>query len=124
MLASHALVLVGTPINRVLRSIRDTRSKRYQLLRGFFRGLSDSEEEGSAQPRLHSVWLAPGTQAIGCTLEEFNLEEIGCEVSAIRRRGIKAVEPAADTRLEEGDVVVLLGRAEAVAVAEERLLRG
>jgi len=124
MLASHALVLVGTPINRVLRSIRDTRGKRYRLLRGFFRGLSDSEEEGAGQPRLHSVWLAPGSLAIGCTLEEFHLEEIGCEVSAIRRRGIKAVEPAAETRLEEGDVVVLLGRAEAVAVAEERLLRG
>ncbi len=124
MLASHALVLVGTPINRVLRSIRDTRGRRYRLLRGFFRGLSDSEEEGAGQPRLHSVWLAPGSLATGRTLEEFHLEEIGCEVSAIRRRGIKAVEPAPETRLEEGDVVVLLGRAEAVAVAEERLLRG
>ncbi|OQA34051.1 MAG: Glutathione-regulated potassium-efflux system protein KefC [Betaproteobacteria bacterium ADurb.Bin341] len=124
MLASHALVLVGIPINRVLRSIRDTRGKRYRLLRGFFRGLSDSEEEGSSQPRLHSVWLEAGSLAIGCTLEEFNLDEIGCEVSAIRRRGVKAVEPAADMRLEEGDVVVLLGQAEAVAVAEERLLRG
>ncbi|MBL8427547.1 MAG: cation:proton antiporter, partial [Dechloromonas sp.] len=41
MLASHALVLVGVPINRVLKRIRQTRSKRYSLLRGFYRGISD-----------------------------------------------------------------------------------
>ncbi len=35
MLASHALVLVGVPINRVLKRIRQTRSQRYRLLRGF-----------------------------------------------------------------------------------------
>lgn len=124
MLASHALVLIGMPINRVLRRIRDTRGQRYKLLRGYFRGLSDSDEEIGDQPCLHSVWLAPGSLAIGCTLEEFDLDEIGCEVSAIRRRGIKALEPAPDTRLQEGDVLVLLGLPEAIAVAEERLLRG
>lgn len=124
MLASHALVLVGIPINRVLRRIRDTRMRRYRLLRGFYRGLSDSEEEVAGQPCLHSVWLVPGSVGIGSTLAEFDLEHIGCEVSAIRRRGIKALEPAAETRLEEGDVLVLLGQPEAVAVAEERLLRG
>lgn len=124
MIASHALILVGIPINRVLRRIRDTRGERYRLLRGFFRGASDSEEESAGQPQLHSVWLAPGSLAIGCTLDEFDLEEIGCEVSAIRRRGIKALEPSEDTRLEEGDVLVLLGQPEAIAVAEERLLRG
>lgn len=124
MLASHALVLVGIPINRVLRRIRDTRMRRYRLLRGFYRGLSDNEGEIAGQPCLHSVWLAPGSIGIGKTLEEFDLEEISCEVSAIRRRGIRALEPAAETRLEEGDVLVLLGQPEAVAVAEERLLRG
>ena len=125
MLSSHALVLLGMPLNRVLRRIRDTRIQRYRLLRGFFHGLSDNEEESSGQLlRLHSVWLAPGSHAIGCTLAELALAATGCEVSAIRRRGIKAVEPAPETRLEEGDVVVVLGRPEEIAVAEERLLRG
>jgi CPA2 family monovalent cation:H+ antiporter-2 len=64
---------------------------------------------------------APGSHRP--TLDELDLDELGCEVSAIRRRGIRAVEPAPETRLEEGDVVVLLGDPEAIAAAEERLLK-
>ncbi len=123
MLASHALVLVGVPINRVLKRIRQARSERYRLLRGFFHGLSDRDEDEENQPRLHSIWLTPGARAIGKTLAELDLEGLGCEVSAIRRRGIRAVEPAPETQLEEGDVVVVLGAPEAVSAAEERLLQ-
>jgi CPA2 family monovalent cation:H+ antiporter-2 len=123
MLASHALVLVGVPINRVLKRIRQARSERYRLLRGFFHGLSDRDEDEETQPRLHSIWLTPGASAIGKTLANLNLEGLGCEVSAIRRRGIRAVEPAPETQLEEGDVVVVLGAPEAVSAAEERLLQ-
>jgi monovalent cation:H+ antiporter-2, CPA2 family len=123
MLASHALVLVGVPINRVLKRIRIIRSQRYRLLRGFYRGFSDRDEDEDQQPRLHSVWLTAGAASIGQTLSELDLEGLGCEVSAIRRRGIRAVEPAPETRLEEGDVVVVLGDPEAVTAAEERLLK-
>jgi CPA2 family monovalent cation:H+ antiporter-2 len=123
MLSSHALVLVGIPLNRVLRRIRDTRMRRYHLLRGFFHGLSDTDEESGNQLRLHSVWLEPGSRGIGKRLGDFNLAAAGCEISSIRRRGITGVEPAPETVLEEGDVVVLLGKPEALAVGEERLLR-
>jgi len=125
MLASHALVLLGIPINRVLRRIRQTRVQRYSLLRGFYRGMSDSDrdEPDEYQPRLHSVLLTPGAAAIGCTLAELDLIRFGCEVSAIRRRGIRAVEPAPETRLREGDVVVMLGDSEAISAAEERLFQ-
>ena len=125
MLASHALVLVGVPINRVLKRIRQIRGQRYSLLRGFYRGMSDRDNEDDDEahlPRLHSVLLEPGAAAIGRTLDELNLESLACEVSAIRRRGIRALEPAPETRLLEGDVVVLLGLPEAITAAEERLL--
>jgi CPA2 family monovalent cation:H+ antiporter-2 len=123
MLASHALVLVGVPLNRVLRRIREARSQRYRLLRGFFHGMTDRDEEEESQPRLHSVWLTKGASAIGQTLAEVGLERLGCEVSAIRRRGIRAVEPAPETLLQEGDVVVVLGDPEAVSAAEQRLIK-
>ncbi|MBK7899195.1 MAG: cation:proton antiporter [Azonexus sp.] len=124
MLASHALVLVGVPLNRVLKRVRLARSQRYKLLRGFFHGLSDRDEDDSGQPRLHSVWLGKGAAAIGRPLADLDLAALGCEVSAIRRRGIRAVEPDLAMTLEEGDVVVLLGVPEVLDAAEERLLRG
>ncbi|MDD2742595.1 MAG: monovalent cation:proton antiporter-2 (CPA2) family protein [Rhodocyclaceae bacterium] len=125
MLASHALVLVGIPINRVLKRIRQTRAQRYSLLRGYYRGATDRDwdEVEERQLRLHSIWLTPGAAAIGKILGDIYLEQLGCEVSAIRRRGIRAVEPSPETLLEEGDVIVVLGDIEAVAAAEERLLQ-
>lgn len=124
MLASHALVLVGVPINRVLRRVRAARAQRYRFLRGFFHGQSDRDDDDDGQPRLHSVWLAMGAAGIGRTLGELGLDALGCEVTAIRRRGIRAVEPAPETRLDESDVVVVLGGPEAVSAAEQRLLKG
>ena len=126
MLASHALVLLGVPLNRVLKRIRQTRSRTLQPVARLLSRPSDhdrDEMDEHQQPRLHSVHLAPGAGAIGQTLDDLDLERFGCEVSAIRRRGIRAVEPAPETHLEEGDVVVLLGDPEAITAAEERLLQ-
>jgi CPA2 family monovalent cation:H+ antiporter-2 len=126
MLASHALVLIGVPINRVLKRVREMRAGRYQLLRGFFHGQSDREDDvhDSDAIRLHSVTLAPGASAIGRSLMGLQLGEIGVSVSVVRRRNIRVMEPAEDLYFREGDVVVLLGRPDGLAVAEERLLKG
>jgi CPA2 family monovalent cation:H+ antiporter-2 len=126
MLASTTLMLLGTPLNRVLRRIRETREHRYSLFRGFFRGISD---EGDAlahedQPRLHSVTITAGAAAIGRTLAQLGLDALRVEVTAVRRHNVRTITPAPDTRVEEGDVLVLLGVAEDLAAAEIRLLQG
>ena len=125
MLASHALVLLGVPPRRVLHRIREIRKRRYQLLRGLFHGLTvGDEEEDEVAIRLHSVPLAEGARAVGLRIDELRLDEVGVEVSAIRRRGIRALHPEPDTRLEIGDVVVLLGPADLLDAGEKRLLQG
>ncbi|TXG93519.1 MAG: potassium transporter [Rhodocyclaceae bacterium] len=126
MLASHALVLIGVPINRVLKRVREMRSGRYQLLRGFFHGQSDREEDvhESEAVRLHSVTMVPGASAIGRSLGEIGCASFGVTVSSVRRRNIRALEPSDELRFQEGDVVVLLGRPDGLAVVEERLLKG
>jgi CPA2 family monovalent cation:H+ antiporter-2 len=126
MLASSTLMLVGVPLNRVLRRIRETRESRYELFRGFFRGMTDASEGGdqSLQPRLHSVLVTAGAKAIGKPFSEINLAGSGVEVTALRRRNVKTAAPAPDIRIEEGDVIVLMGTEAAVAAAEMRLLQG
>ncbi len=126
MLASHALVLLGVPLKRVVRRIRDVREHRYSLLRGFFHGGTDPAEdpEEAHAPRLHSVTLAPGARASGVSLEALALHALGVSVAAIRRGDVRLVSPGPETRLENGDVIVLLGTPEQLAAAEMRLLQG
>src|SRR5207253_1350047 len=57
MLASHSLLVLGVPLNRVLQQIRSIREERYGLFRGFFHGASDQEAAENLQPRLHTVLL-------------------------------------------------------------------
>lgn len=124
MLASHALMLLGVPLNRVLRHIRDAREQRYSLFKGFFRGASDDSIEEQAQPRLHSVQLIAGAAAVGRTLPDLNLADDGVSLKSLRHAGRKLDEPPADQILVVGDVMVLLGAPEALARAERRLLQG
>jgi len=126
MLASHALMLLGVPARRVLQRIRETRQQRYTLMRGLFRGTTDEEEEslGDSGARLHSVVLTPGAHAVGRSIDELALLELGVEVSAVRRRGIRALSPTGGTVFQAADVVVLLGSPEQLAAGESRLLQG
>jgi CPA2 family monovalent cation:H+ antiporter-2 len=126
MLASHTLMWVGVPLNRVVRRVRAVRDQQYGLLRGLFHGTSDDPETMTGrQPRLQAVTLGANAHAIGKTLADLGLEEFGVQVSAVRRPSAgKRLAPAQVGPLEHGDVVVLLGVPEQLAAAEFRLLRG
>jgi len=126
MLASHALVLLGVPLSRVVKRIRTFREERYQLFRGFFHGLSDYDLDArdEDQLRLHSVVLLADAFACGKRLLDLALEGFKVKVTSIRRRNLKGLDPAPETVLIEGDVVVLQGTPDNLALAENRLLKG
>jgi CPA2 family monovalent cation:H+ antiporter-2 len=126
MLASHALVLLGVPAARVAERIAAARDSRYQMLSGFFRGADDRHDEldEASHVRLRSVTVPQASHAVGRTLAELGFDQLGVAVTAIRRRGIRGVDPAPDARLMAGDGVVLRGSNEALALAEERLSGG
>jgi CPA2 family monovalent cation:H+ antiporter-2 len=103
MLASHTLVVLGVPLNRVLRRIRDTREQ-HRLL--------------------HSIPITPGTAAVGKTLEELDLGRCNVEVKAVRRPGVAAQVPQAAARIDVGDVLVLYGTERDCAAAEMLVMQG
>ena len=124
MLASHTLVVVGVPLSRVMRRVSQVRDERYQLLRGLFHAPSEREDDEGAA-RLHAVTLHDGAYAVGRRLRDFGFERLGAEIRGVRRTGERATLGADEAGpMREGDVVVLLGRAEAVDAAESVLLRG
>lgn len=124
MLGSHALVLLGVPLSRVVRRVREARDQRYRLLRGHFHSVGDDEDEidDNEHERLHSVPIEVGAAAVGEALQDLNLAAIGAEVTSVRRRGIRGADPSPDMRLQAGDIVVLRGVPDALELAEQRLL--
>ena len=127
MMGSHLLLLMGVPVSRIVRYVRDVRTDRYRMLRGFFHGediYDDGKEKQAYQERLHSVTLPPGANAVGKLIADLHLEESGVSVSAVRRGGIRGPEPAPETKLSAGDVLVLFGAPEALEEAEKILLGG
>jgi CPA2 family monovalent cation:H+ antiporter-2 len=125
MLGSHALVLLGVPLSRVVKRVREARDQRYRLLRGHFHSIGDDEDaiDDDEHERLHSVSIEAGAAAVGEALRDLDLATIGAEITSVRRRGIRGADPSPDMRLQAGDIVVLRGVPDALELAEQRLLQ-
>ncbi|RZI44931.1 potassium transporter [Herbaspirillum sp. HC18] len=123
MLASHALVMLGVPLRRVVHRVQAARDERYASLRGYFHGASDAPEDAEhLHVRLHSVTLPEGATATGKSLAALKLAEAGAEVTIVRR-GKSRIELSPEIHLQAGDIIVLRGTTEGVARAEARLLQ-
>ncbi len=115
-LVSQALTLLQLPAPQVGRVVDTLRRQRYATLR------TRAEQESADQ--LRSVVLPPGGWAVGRRLSEIRARGAEVAFTAIRRQGITGREPAGDTELREGDVVVIYGIPEALEHAEAVLLAG
>lgn len=124
MLATHALALVGVPMRRVLRIVQEQRDARYDLLRGYFHGVDDNSVDELEHERLSTITLPTAVRTTGRTLGHFALHAVGIRVVSIRRSNGKKADPGDDTVLQGGDTLVLSGQAEALALAEQKLLKG
>jgi CPA2 family monovalent cation:H+ antiporter-2 len=123
MLASSSLLVLGVPLNRVLKRIRAVREERYDLFRGFFHGASDTADAAeNLQARLRTIVLPDRAWAVGRTLDQVGLAA-SVEITGVRRRGARSIRPTAEWQFEAGDVLVLLGRPEDLVTAEGKLLR-
>ena len=124
MLASHALALVGVPMRRVLRLVQDQRDARYNLLRGYFHGADDDTVAERDQERMATLTLPPGAQTLGKPLGDLALHAMGVSVVNLRHSNGRMSIVQDATVLAEGDTLVLSGHPAALALAEDRLLRG
>lgn len=122
MLASHALALVGVPMRRVIRVVQDQRDARYGLLRGYFHGADDDTPDELQTERLLSVSLPAGVHTLGQALDGLALHAIGVSVVSVRRGSGRVTKPSDEMVLAAGDTLVLCGKPEPLALAEDKLL--
>ena len=125
MIASQALLLLGTPVNRVFRRVRELQTNRYQLMREMFpteSTLAGSSDDLTVRERLHTVALPDGAYAVGRRLGDLELQ---CrEVQALLRDNQRRPHPDPDTVLEAGDTLVLFGPQKGLRHCERQLLTG
>ena len=124
MLASHALALVGVPMRRVIRIVQDQRDARYNLLRGYFHGADDDTLSEIDHERLSTVSLPLASPWLSKRITDLALHSLGVRVVNLRRAHGQAILVTDDTQLIAGDTLVLSGKLQTLALAEEKLLRG
>lgn len=127
MLASHALVLLGVPLNRVVKRIRLFREERYKMFQGYFKGISDLNADNASanQQRLHSVEISENSFVNGASLEAIPFDKLNVEVKKMRRPNmLEPITPRPDIVLTKGDVLVLFGNNESLISAEVYLITG
>ena len=124
-LVLQALTLLRLPPAQVLQIADRLRRLRYVTLpdsSGSFPALDTLADDADAQMR--SGVLPPGAWAVGRRLAQVRARGAAITVTAIRRHGIVGREPADETELQEGDVVVIRGSPGDVEHAEAVLLAG
>jgi len=126
MLVSHVLMLLHVPVTRVVRTVNDIRSNRYAVLRNIVRrgDARPLDETHEHREEIKSVVVPPGAWAVGRTLRDVRSRGVEVVFTGIRRLGILGREPANDTVLRDGDIVVIYGQPEELERAESVLLAG
>jgi monovalent cation:H+ antiporter-2, CPA2 family len=123
-LLQHLLLVLGTPMAKVLRTVEDIRGARYAALRGAYPREDPKSDPDTPREELRSVLLPPGAWAVGRSLAEVRAQGAQVSFTALRRAGIVGRDPEADTVLREGDILVVLGLPAALERAEGILLAG
>ncbi|GAB6050961.1 monovalent cation:proton antiporter family protein [Hydrogenophilus islandicus] len=126
MMAVQTLALVGVPLPKVVRHLRALREERYRLFRGFFSGVTDlaDEESDAGAVRLDTFVVEERSPWIDRALADLALDQLGVEVVAVRRRGIRGASPDPHFVLRQGDVLIVRGKVAALEAARERFLAG
>ena len=126
MLVSHVLMLLQVPVSRVVRTVGDIRNNRYAVLRNIVGqgGLGPVDELSEHREETKSVVVPPGAWAVGRSLDEVRRHSVAVTFTGVRRQGILGRDPAGDTVLRDGDIVVIYGQPEELERAEAVLLAG
>ena len=125
MLASHALVIFDVPLSRVIKKIREFRESKYEIFKGYFKGVSDEKDDLINQHQLHSIEIKNKSFLNGKLLSDIPFEEYGISIHHLRRPNmLEDIEPRDDLRLNTGDILVVLGHFEEIRLFENYSLNG
>ena len=112
MLASQTLLILGVPLKRIIRRIREFREERYKMFRGYFKGSTDIDDDinSNQQLELHSEEISHNSFILGHKLSELQIRDFDVEVQYLRRPNmLENIDPRPDIVLGVGDIIIILG---------------
>lgn len=122
-LSAHLLSELGVPLPIIQREVQQIRVARYDTLRPERIPSQVSRELAVAAQDMNSKWvsLPVGSPLAGMTLEETDLRRLtGVSLMAIRReKGEEIDYPNAQTALQEGDRLLVVGETDEMAAFSE-----
>ena len=127
MLGSHALIILGVPLVRIIRKIRSFRTERYSMFRGYFKGATDINNDfsGQEQLELHSIEIKSNPKLMGIKLDKIRFEDFNIKIQYLRRPNmLENIEPRSGISLENGDIIVILGLQENINQFEKYITSG
>jgi K+:H+ antiporter len=124
---SRALREYGVSRNVIQREVEEIRSEGYQMLRSASLPLAELGKIADAfgSTATDTIFIGPGSPAVGKTLKEIDLRNrTGASVTAAIRDGNTQINLGPEFRIEEDDILVLLGTTEQVEKAVESINQG
>jgi CPA2 family monovalent cation:H+ antiporter-2 len=122
-LVTHLLTAMGVPLSQVQQDIAQVRNSHYLELRPELPAYQVARDLEVAAKGMNSRWLAlpEGSPLAGMTLEEADMRRLtGVSLMAIRRNSGQEVDyPDAQTILEVGDRLLVVGESEELAAFDE-----
>ena len=122
---SRVLRQLGIGRHAIQHQVEEIRSEGYEMLRTPSPPVIDLAKisEALSAASTESVQVEPGAPAAGKSIGELRLRKVtGVSIIAIIKDGNSDINPGAETVLNEGDTVVLLGTPEKVDQAIEKYL--
>lgn len=117
MLASHALMVLGIPLTRIIKRIRSFRQERYKMFQGYFKGASDVDDDFSSnqQLELHSIEINENSPLVGVEISTLPIEQYNLEIQYLRRPNmLENIDYRPDIVLDKGDIIVVLGMPDSI----------
>ncbi len=118
VIVKHALLMLGLNPLHVRQRVNEARTQGYEILNGFYPGMSDYLLEGANQTHRHAVTVHKSSKVCGQTIDLFDLK--GTDVSIVEiRRDNMILQPQKGMKLFSGDIVVLTGSSNDISHIEK-----
>jgi monovalent cation:H+ antiporter-2, CPA2 family len=124
---SRVLRDYGVSRNVIQREVEEIRSEGYQMLRSASLPLAELSKiaEAFGSMATETIFVGPNSPAIGKTLKELDLRNLtGASVTAAIRDGDTQINLGPEFRIEEEDILVLIGMTEQLERAVKRINPG